>query len=93
MSVAWHDSAVDSGGWIAGISAGVALVTALFLRNRAPGPVVLAILVAAGAGIGWGGMLIQPDPSVGEFVAAVAILAALIPAHVRIVLGPYGPSS
>jgi hypothetical protein len=36
-------------------------------------------------------MLIQADPSIGEFVAAVAMLAGLVPAHVRIVLGPFGP--
>jgi hypothetical protein len=53
--------------------------------------VVTGILVAAGAGIGWGAMLLQPDPSPGEFVAALAILAVLIPAHVRVVLGPFGP--
>jgi hypothetical protein len=36
-------------------------------------------------------MLLQPDPSTGEFVVAVAALAFLVPAHVRIVLGPFGP--
>jgi hypothetical protein len=82
---------VDAGGWIAGACAGVALTTALFLRDRAPALVVLVLLTVAGAGIGWGGMLIQPDPSAGEHLAAVVILAGLIPAHVRIVLGPFGP--
>ena len=52
---------------------------------------VLAVLALAGAGIGWGAMLIQPDPSAGEFAAAIVILGVLIPAHVRIVLGPFGP--
>ncbi|MGH2710958.1 MAG: hypothetical protein ACRDH9_07125 [Actinomycetota bacterium] len=82
---------MDNGGWIVAVSASAALAAALVLRSRAPGPLVVGILAIAGAGLGWGGMLIQPDPSVGEFVAAVALLAGLVPAHVRIVLGPFGP--
>lgn len=69
----------------------VALLAAFFLRRRLPAEAVTAILLAAGAGIGWGGMLLQPEPSIGEHIAAVALLAFLVPAHVRIVLGPFGP--
>ena len=83
---------MDSGGWIAAVAAAIALVAAFALRTRAPSLLVGAILAAAGAGIAWGGMMIQPDPSVGEHVAAVALLAFLVPAHVRIVLGPLGPT-
>ena len=74
------------------ISAGAALLTALLLRRRIAPEVGAAILLLAGAGIGWGGMLLQPDPSTAEFVAAVALLAFLVPAHVRVVLGPFGPA-
>jgi hypothetical protein len=84
---------VDQGAWLAAVSAAAAVGTALLLRRRLAGPAVLGILTLAGAGIGWGGMLIQPDPSIGEFVAAVGMLAFLVPAHVRVVLGPFGPQS
>jgi hypothetical protein len=36
-------------------------------------------------------MLIRPDPTAGELGAAVVGLAVLVPAHVRIVIGPFGP--
>jgi hypothetical protein len=82
---------VDQGAWLAAVSAAVGVVIAFLLRRRVAAGVVTVMLALAGAGIGWGGMLVQPDPSVGEFVAAVAILALLVPAHVRIVIGPFGP--
>jgi hypothetical protein len=82
---------VDQGAWLAAVSAAVAVAAALLLRRRLAPLALIVILALAGAGIGWGGMLIQRDPSPGELVAAVVMLAALIPAHVRIVLGPFGP--
>ena len=82
---------MEPGAWIVAASAAVALVTAFFLRRRIAPQAVAPILAVAGGGIAWGGMCLQRDPSAGEFVAAVAILVVLIPAHVRIVLGPFGP--
>ena len=84
-------SLVDPAAWLVASAAAVGLITAFLLRARIAAPVVGAILALVGAAIGWGGMLLQPDPSVGEFVAAVVVLAVLVPAHVRIVLGPFGP--
>ena len=84
------------GVWVAGASAIVAIVTAFALRGRAPAVVTVTVLAAAGAGVGWGGMLLRPSPSPGEVIAAVVLLAVLVPAHVRIVLGPFarpGPAS
>jgi hypothetical protein len=81
------------GVWIIALSAALALVTAFVLRTRPPAGLVVALLAVAGAGVGWGGMLLQPDPSTVEFVLAVAVLAILFPAHVRIVLGRFGPSA
>ncbi|HEV3474653.1 MAG TPA: hypothetical protein VG602_04750 [Actinomycetota bacterium] len=69
------------------------LLTVFVLRRRAAAPVVGALLAMAGVGLGWGAMLLQPDPSPFEVVAAMAILAVLVPMHVRFVLGPFGPSS
>jgi hypothetical protein len=82
---------LDQGAWLVAISAAVALGTALLLRRKLPSAAVAFLLGLAGAGMAWGAMLIQPDPSIGELVSAVAILAVLVPAHVRIVLGPFGP--
>ena len=73
------------------VAAAVALATALLGRTRLPASAVTAVLAACGAAVGWGAMLLQDDPSTGELVAAVALLAILFPAHVRIVLGPFGP--
>jgi hypothetical protein len=81
------------GAWIVAVSAALALLTAFFLRTRLPAGLVLALLAVAGGGVGWGGMLLQPDPSTFEFVLTVALLAVLFPAHVRIVLGRFGPSA
>ncbi len=84
---------MDPAGWLIAASAAVAVATAFFLRTRAPAWLVLELLSLAGVGIGAGGMLYQPDPSLGEFAAAVVALAILLPAHVRVALGPFGPSA
>lgn len=68
----------------------VGIPTALLLRARLPRSVVAALLSGSGAVLGWGGMLLQPDPSPAETVLAVLALAALVPFHVRVVLGPFG---
>jgi hypothetical protein len=81
------------GAWIVVASAVLALLTAFVLRPRLPAVAVATLLAAAGAGVGWGGMLLQPDPSAFEIVLTVALLAFLFPAHVRIVLGRFGPSA
>lgn len=80
------------GAWVAGLSAGTAVLAAFVLRTRLPAPASIALLGLAGAGIGWGGMLLRPDPSPGEVAAAILLLAVLVPAHVRIVLGRFGPA-
>jgi SHS2 domain-containing protein len=36
-------------------------------------------------------MLLRTDPGTGEVFVAVAAMAVLVPLHVRIVLGPFGP--
>jgi hypothetical protein len=81
------------GAWIVAGSALMAVVTAFPLRTRLPGAGVAVILIAAGAGIGWGGMLLQQDPTTVEFVVGVTVMALLVPLHVRIVLGGFGPSA
>jgi hypothetical protein len=82
---------VSAGVWIVVASVAAGLVLAFVLRNLLPAMVVALALAVCGAGIAWGGMLLRADPPAGEVVAAVVVLAALVPAHIRIVLGPFGP--
>lgn len=79
--------------WIVAGSATVAVVTGFVLRTRLPAGVVLVVLAAAGAGIGWEGILLQPDPSTVEVVLSVVGMAILVPVHVRIVIGRFGPAA
>ena len=88
-----HNAPVAPGAWVVAASAAVALLIAFPLRTRLPAMGVVLALAVAGAGLGWGGMLLQPHPSTGEFVAAPILLAVLVPAHARIVLGPFGPGA
>jgi hypothetical protein len=80
-----------AGAWIAGAAAALVVLTSFGLRTRIPAPAVAALLAAAGAAIGWGGMLLQPDPPLSQVVFTVMALAALVPFHVRVVVGPFGP--
>jgi hypothetical protein len=83
---------VDPAAWLVAIAAAVALMTAFVLRTRLPVPFAFVILALCGAGGATGCMLLLNDPSSGEFIAAVVTTAVLVPFHVRIVLGPLGPS-
>ena len=73
------------------LGAAVGVAVSFVLRTRIPAPVVLLLLAAAGAAIGWGGMTLQPDPPFPQVVFVVVTLAVLVPFHVRIVVGPFGP--
>lgn len=73
------------------LSALVGSVTAFVLRTRAPGWAVAVLLAGSGAALGWGGMLLRADPETTETVVGVAAMAVLVPVHVRVVLGPFGP--
>jgi hypothetical protein len=69
----------------------VALATAFLLRTRAPGAVVAAVLAACGVALGVGASLVQDHVSTTNWVLTIALLAFLVPAHVRVVLGRFGP--
>lgn len=71
----------------------VAVLTAFGLRSRVPATLSIPLMAAASAALAYGGMLLRQDPSTVEIVVAVLAMAVLGPAHVRIVLGPYGPRS
>ena len=80
----------NAGVVVLAVSWTLGLAAAFILRPRVAPPVTLVLLVAAGAGLGFGGMMLRPNVHPAEFASAVVLLAVLVPAHVRIVLGPYG---
>jgi hypothetical protein len=79
--------------WAIAAGVVVAAATAFWFRTRLAAPVGIALMVASSALIAWGVTALQPAPSAGEAAFAVALLAVLGPAHVRVVLGPYGRPS
>ena len=82
---------MEHGVWVVVVSALVGSVTAFFLRTNLSGWAIAALLAISGAGLGWGGILLRSDPGRGEFVLVVLAMSVLVPVHVRIVLGPFGP--
>lgn len=82
---------MEPGVWVVVLSALIGCFTAFLLRTRAPGWMVAALLAASGAALAWGGMLLRPDPETAEVVFGAAAMSVLVPVHVRIVLGPFGP--
>ncbi|HZA26471.1 MAG TPA: archease [Actinomycetota bacterium] len=88
---ATHNAVVQLGVWVVILSAIVGSATAFVLRTRIAGWAVAALLAGSGAALGWGGMLLRADPEAREIAVGVAAMAVLVPVHVRIVLGPFGP--
>jgi len=82
---------VEPGVWFVVLSLLVGVATAFVLRSRLRSWVVAALLAVSGGSLAWGGMLLRTDPGTGEVFVAVAAMAILVPVHVRIVLGPFGP--
>jgi hypothetical protein len=74
------------------IGAAVALPTALLLRTRAPAAVVAAILALCGLALGAGALLVQDHVSTTNWILTCVLVTFLVPAHARIVLGPFGPA-
>jgi hypothetical protein len=68
----------------------VALATAFGLRTRAPAPLVAVVLIASALAIGAGTLLVQHHVSTTNWVVTLLLMAFLVPAHVRVVLGPFG---
>lgn len=69
------------------------MLVAFGLRTRLPALFVAALLAAAGAGIGAGGILLQEGASDLEAGLVVASMAVLVPLHVHVVVGPLGRRS
>jgi len=83
---------MHDGAGIALISAGgaVALLTTFLLRARAPAAFVATVLALCGLAIGVGALLVQDHVSTTNWVVTLVLATFLVPAHVRVVLGPLG---
>jgi hypothetical protein len=69
----------------------VLLIVSFALRPRAPVVLSLGLASLAGASLAGGALLVQPHASAADWAIAVPAMAALAPAHIRILLGPFGP--
>ena len=76
---------------VCGAAAG--LLVALVLRTRAPAALVAVVLVASGVATGAGALLVQDHVSTTNWTLTLLLLSFLVPAHVRVVLGPFGRRS
>jgi hypothetical protein len=71
----------------------LALLIAIGLWRRLPGPAALALLAAAGVIVGTGALLVQDDPGPGDWALTLLVLGLLTPLHGRLVFGLPGRSS
>jgi hypothetical protein len=83
---------VGAGVALIAVGAAVALPTAFLVRTRAPAALVAAILTLCGLALGAGALLVQDHVSTTNWVLTLLLVGFLVPAHVRIVLGPFGPA-
>jgi hypothetical protein len=92
--MALHNPKVNTGlGIVLIVGAVIVLLAVGFvLRGRLPRAVGIAMAAAAGAGIGAGALLVQDHASAADWAVVVPFTAFLAPAHVHIVLGPFGRS-
>ena len=68
----------------------VGLAFAFVARRRAPAVLVAAVLALCGLALGAGALLVLHHVSVTNWTVTLVLMAILVPAHVRVVLGPFG---
>ncbi len=73
--------------------AAVTVATGLWLRTAVPAAVVFVLVAAGSAAVGAGALVVQDRVLTADWIAVPAAMALLGPAHVRIVLGRFGPAS
>jgi ABC-type transport system involved in cytochrome c biogenesis permease subunit len=84
----------DAAGIVLIVAGGiVALATAFLLRSRLPALVVTVVLFGCGVAMGIGALAVQDDVSTTEWILVPLLMSVLAPAHVRVVLGPFGRRS
>ncbi|MDP9340983.1 MAG: hypothetical protein M3Q23_02505 [Actinomycetota bacterium] len=84
---------MSDGTGVALIAAGglLVLAVAFVLRRRLPGRAVFGLAAAASLAIGAGSLLVQSNVSAAEWALTLAAMFLLGPAHIRVVMGPFGP--
>jgi hypothetical protein len=70
----------------------VGLAFAFVLRRKAPAPFVAAVLAGCGLALGAGALFELRHVSATNWTVTLVLMTFLVPAHVRVVLGPFGPS-
>jgi hypothetical protein len=70
----------------------IGLAFAFLLRRRAPARLVTGVLAACGLAIGTGALLVMRHVSPTNWTLTLVLMTILVPAHVRVVLGPFGPA-
>ena len=72
-------------------SSAALVVSALWVRLRAPLPVVDALVAVSAAGVGIGGLMLLDDVAAISWVAAPCALATASVLHVRALFAGSGP--
>ena len=68
------------------------LAVAFVLRVRLPGRAVFALAAAASLALGAGALVVQSHVSAAEWILTLVAMFLLGPAHIRVVMGPFGRS-
>jgi hypothetical protein len=84
----------DTGGVVLIVagSAGV-LLGAFALRRRLPAMLEYVLLAACSVLVGAGSLVVQDHVTTADWIVTLALLAVLGPAHVRFLMGAFGPSA
>jgi hypothetical protein len=84
----------DAGGilLIVGGALGV-LATAFLLRRLLPAPGVFLLVAAFSVTLTAGALVVQDHVTTADWVVALIAMGLLGPLHVRVLLGPFGPSA
>jgi hypothetical protein len=69
------------------------LATAFLLRRRLPAPVVFVLAAGCSVALTAGALVVQDDTTTADWIVALTAMGLLGPAHVRVLLGPFGPSA
>lgn len=84
----------DAGGVILIVAGALGvLVTAFLLRRRLPAPAVFVLAAVFSVTLTGGALVVQDRVTTADWVVALTAMAVLGPAHVRVLLGPFGPSA
>ena len=73
------------------VSSLIGLVFAFVVRRKAPATFVAAVLAGCGLTLGIGSLLVLRHVSATNWTLTLVLMMILVPAHVRVVLGPFGP--